>query len=152
MTPPLVDVTVVRSFSHPVERVYDAWLDRDLAARFLFATAEGTLLHAEMDGRRGGTFRFTERRRRPDGTTWDADHVGVIVRAVRPSTIVLSFSAGEAVVTYDAATATTVEITLSPEGEGTRLVLRHRGVPIAHEERAASGWTGIVEGLAGALG
>lgn len=151
MKKPPIDVVVSRSFAHPITRVYDAWLTSDIAARFLFATEGGTLLHAEIDGREGGTFRFTERRTRDDGTTWDADHTGVVLRAVRPHTIVLSFCAGIAPVTYRADEATTISITLAAEGNGTHLVLRHEGVPIEHGAKAERGWTLIVDGLERAL-
>ncbi len=151
--PSKVDVTITRTFSHSPERVFDAWLTKDVARKFLFATNGGVSLHAEMHGHAGGAFRFTERRTKDDGSTWDADHVGFVVEVERPRRIVLSFCAGHAPCTYEPSSATRVQIdvVVTVDG-GASLTLFHQGVPLEHEERAANGWNLVVANLAHALG
>lgn len=151
--PSKVDVAVTRTFSHSPERVFDAWLTKDVARKFLFATKGGVSLHAEMHGHAGGAFRFTERRTKDDGSTWDADHVGFVVEVERPRRIVLSFCAGHAPCTYEPSSATRIQIDVVPTVDGgASLTLFHHGVPLEHEERAANGWNLIVANLAHALG
>jgi uncharacterized protein YndB with AHSA1/START domain len=43
--------------------------------------------------------------------------------------------------------STTVEITLRPEAEGTRLSLRHRGIPAAQRAMQAGGWDHLLARL-----
>ena len=43
------------------ERVFNAWLDPDVARQWLFATATRPLAHVAIDARAGGSFRFVER-------------------------------------------------------------------------------------------
>jgi uncharacterized protein YndB with AHSA1/START domain len=57
-----VSVRVTRRFSTSPERVFDAWLDPATASRWLFTTATGQMVRAEVDPRVGGPFAFTERR------------------------------------------------------------------------------------------
>ena len=43
--------------------------------------------------------------------------------------------------------STTVEITLQPEAEGTRLSLRHRGIPVEQRALQAAGWDHLLARL-----
>ena len=43
--------------------------------------------------------------------------------------------------------STTVEITLHPEAEGTRLSLRHRGIPAQQSALQAAGWDHLLARL-----
>lgn len=61
-TPEGADLTVTRSIDAPAERVYDAWLDPNLARKFLFATEGGSIIRAEIDPKVGGRFTMTDRR------------------------------------------------------------------------------------------
>ena len=61
-----VSVCVTRRFSASPERVFDAWLDPDTAGRWLFTTATGQMVRAEVDPRVGSSFTFTERRNGED--------------------------------------------------------------------------------------
>ena len=49
-------VRVTRRFNASAERVFDAWLDANRAATFLFATAAGRMVRADIDARVGGSF------------------------------------------------------------------------------------------------
>jgi uncharacterized protein YndB with AHSA1/START domain len=44
-----------------------------------------------------------------------------------------------------------VDVTLTPDGGGTRLRLEHRDLPVAAIESHAGGWTGMLERLAAAV-
>ena len=68
----LVSVRVSRHFPVSAERVFDAWIDPAVAARWLFATDGGRIVRAEVDARVGGAFAFVDRR---DGA--DVAHTGI---------------------------------------------------------------------------
>jgi uncharacterized protein YndB with AHSA1/START domain len=44
-----------------------------------------------------------------------------------------------------------VEVTLTPEGAGTRLRLEHHAVPPSERPSHEDGWTGMLDRLAGAV-
>ena len=48
-------------FDAQPQRVFDAWLDPPLAARWLFATASRPIARVDIDARVGGRFRFVDR-------------------------------------------------------------------------------------------
>lgn len=133
-----VVLTVRRRFGAPAERVFDAWLDPKLAARFLFATPDGEMERVEIDPRVGGFFRIEERR--GDAV---AEHFGAFVEIDRPRRLVFTFA------TDRAAEPTRVTIEIARDGEGCELVLTHEMSPdwSDHADRARAGWTMILEGL-----
>ncbi|GII81937.1 hypothetical protein Sru01_69190 [Sphaerisporangium rufum] len=45
--------------------------------------------------------------------------------------------------------ASRVEVTLTPDGDGTELTLRHSGLPIVLEEETGDGWAHLLHRLAG---
>ena len=53
----MAELTVTRRFDQPPEKVFDAWLNPDVARRFLFTTADSQVVVCEIDGRVGGRFR-----------------------------------------------------------------------------------------------
>jgi uncharacterized protein YndB with AHSA1/START domain len=87
-------VRVTHRYNVPVERVFDAWLTPALAARFLFATRTGNVLHCEIDARVGGSFTVTDRRPVADGdeSFFDAQHRGDYIEISRPHRLVFDFS------------------------------------------------------------
>jgi uncharacterized protein YndB with AHSA1/START domain len=138
-TPVLVRVT--RRFSASAERVFDAWLDSERAGRWLFATPTGHMVRVEIDARVGGSFRFIDRR---DGR--DIEHVGQYLEIDRPRRLVFTLS----VPTHSTLTSR-IEIDIEPRDTGCELTLTQEQVPgdIAHQ--VDSGWTAIVDHLAGTL-
>ncbi len=134
---PSTTVRVTRQFSASAERVYDAWLDPEMAKRFLFATARGEMVRAEIDARVGGSFVFTDRR---DGE--DIEHVGTYVELDRPRRIVFDFS-----VPRFSAQSTRIAIDIAPLASGCTLTLTHEGVLPEFKERTEHGWSTIVNGL-----
>jgi len=89
-----VTVRVTHRYNVPVERVFDAWLSPSQAARFLFATRTGNILHCEIDAAVGGHFTVTDRRPVADGdeSFFDAEHRGTYIEIDRPSRLVFDFA------------------------------------------------------------
>ena len=110
-----VTVRISRQLSAPLECVFDAWFDPLTAGSFLFATAPGEVVRAEIDARIGGRFRFV---RRENGT--EVERYGQYISIDRPH--LLAFTFGD--------TARTpmddwVFIELASVGLGSLLVLTH---------------------------
>jgi uncharacterized protein YndB with AHSA1/START domain len=80
-------IVVTHRYAASPARVFDAFLDVQIARRFLFATATGEMITAEIDPRVGGRFTFTERR--PD--MGDVRHVGEYLEIDRPRRLVFAF-------------------------------------------------------------
>ncbi|HXE51082.1 MAG TPA: SRPBCC domain-containing protein [Ramlibacter sp.] len=79
-------VRVTHRYNVSAPRVFDAWLTPVLAARFLFVTRTGIILHCEIDPQIGGSFIVTDRRPVTDGeeSVFEARHRGVYVEIDRP--------------------------------------------------------------------
>lgn len=137
-----IQVRVTHRFQASAERVFDAWLDAEGAARWMFATPTGEMVRAEIDPRVGGTFRFVDRR---DGE--DVDHTGEYLEIDRPRRLVFTFS-------VDGSEADRVTLEIAPLESGCELTLTHEMSPAWAEyaERAKEGWSTMLEGLADALG
>src|SRR5258708_29629774 len=87
---------------------------------------------AELDGRPGG-------RLRRDGTGRSDVALGTYLEVDPPRRVVFTFGwEGNDVVPPG---SSTVEVTLSAEGEGTRVRLVHRGLPAARRSHSAAGWS-----------
>ncbi|HXD43309.1 MAG TPA: SRPBCC domain-containing protein [Ramlibacter sp.] len=83
-------VRVTHRYNVSSLRVFDAWLTPTLAARFLFATRTGNILHCEIDPQIGGGFLVTDRRPVTDGdeSVFEARHRGVYIEIDRPGRLV----------------------------------------------------------------
>ena len=139
----MADFTVTKSFRHPPERVFDAWLDPAVARRFLFATPTGEMIRAECDARVGGKFVFVDRR--PD--MGDVLHTGEYLEIDRPRRLVFTFG----VPAYNP-DLTRVEVDITPNAQGCEVRLTQRGTPDEWVERSTQGWTMILGALEAALG
>ncbi len=139
--PTAATVRVTRRFAASPERVFDAWLDPAKAGRFLFATAGGKMVRAEIDARVGGRYVFVDRR---DGD--DVEHTGEYLEIDRPRRLVFTL-----VVPKFSSIATRVTIDIVPAGRGCELTLTHEGVLPDYAERTGSGWTTILSNLASVI-
>jgi uncharacterized protein YndB with AHSA1/START domain len=137
-----VTVRVTCRFDAPPERVFDAWLDPKIAAKFLFATPSGRMVRAEIDARVGGKFAFVDRR---DGE--DIEHVGDYLDIDRPRRLAFTFA-----VPKFSSQSTSVSIDIVPDDAGCAVTLTHAGVLPDYASRTEEGWTRILDGLAAALG
>jgi len=147
MTSP-VTVRVTHRYNVSSERVFDAWLNPALAARFLFATRTGNILHCEIDPQIGGSFTVTDRRPVADGeeSFFVAEHRGVYVEIDRPSRLVFDLTVGPV------DTPTRVAIDIVPLGANMcDLVLTHdlgnSETARANEQRTRQGWMNMLKQL-----
>lgn len=135
-----IRLELTRRFAWPATRVFDAWLDPQVARRFLFATATGEMVRAEIDPRVGGGFVFVDRR---DGE--DVEHTGKYLEIDRPRRLVFTFG-----VPKYGPEVSTVEITIIPDGpDACVLTLRHElsAENAPWRERTEAGWAMILVGL-----
>lgn len=124
------------------EVAFDAWLDAESAAQWLFATPGGVMERVRIEPRVGGGFEIVERR-----GEHLVEHVGTYVMIDRPRRIVFDFAADRE------AAPTRVTVTFEACSDGCTVTLSHLLDPqwIAHRERIDAGWTGILAALERAL-
>ena len=143
--PSNIVVKVSRQMPFSAERVFDAWLDAKFAAKWLFATATGQMVRAEIDPRVGGRFTFVDRR---DGE--DVEHTGEYLEIQRPTRIVFTFGVPKYSPEFDRVT-----VTIAPKGPSAcELTVTNEMKPELGEwaRGTESGWASIVENLAATLG
>lgn len=137
-----VTVRVTHRYNVPIERVFDAWLTPSQAARFLFATRTGNVLHCEIDPAIGGGFVVTDRRPVADGdeSFFEAQHRGTYIEIDRPNRLAFDFTVEPHM---DAPTRVTIDFV--PMGVSIcEVVLTHElGAgpdASANEKRTEQGW------------
>ncbi len=131
-------VTVTRRFSVSPERVFDAFLDPAIAAKFMFATPTGEMVRVDIEARVGGAYTFVDRR--------DGEDIEHILELNRPHRLVFQF----AVPKYDP-TNSTVALDIVADGTSSLLTLTHEGVDDAYLEQTGKGWTMILGTAAASL-
>jgi uncharacterized protein YndB with AHSA1/START domain len=129
-------------YGAPAARVFDAWIDPSIAARWLFATATCAHSTASIDARVGGAFRFESRQR--DATVV---HRGEYRELVRDRRLVFLLALGG-----EPAVITSVQVDIAPRQRGCLLRLAHAGVPAAQSGRIGCRWAGVLHGLGCVLG
>lgn len=102
---------------------------------------------ATLDPRPGGT--CLQRHRGDDGKLYSMR--GEFVEVSPPSRVVFTWGFEEESVGVPPG-ASTVEVTLTPEGDGTLLRLVHRDLPTGEVDSHSEGWTEMLERLARAAG
>jgi uncharacterized protein YndB with AHSA1/START domain len=133
-------LVVRRVLPAPRERVFAAWLDPALMARWM-CPGDTRSATVELDARVGGAFRIVMHHGRGDG-----DHRGEYLVIEPPARLSFTwFSAN----TEFRPTVVTVE--LFERGAGTELVLTHRDLPPAQRDAHQRGWGDIVAQLEAAL-
>jgi uncharacterized protein YndB with AHSA1/START domain len=130
-------VRVTSSFSPSPDRVFDAWLDRKIAGKWLFATASRPMTRVAIDARVGGSFCFGERR---DGE--DIEHTGEYIEIVPPRRLVFTLSLENhphvitRVIVEDRSAEDRVRAHPDPRRRATGLREPHRGPLDWHPVRA----------------
>ena len=133
-----VEVRVRQRFSVPAERVFNAWLDPEVAGRWLFATASHSMSNVTLDARTGSSFCFQD----GDGVA----HTGQYIEIVRPRRLVFALSEEKR-----PRDMTRVCVEIVPLDEGCELTLVHERVLPDNANRTEGRWTGMFYGLAGLL-
>ena len=146
---PNVTVRVTHRYNVAIDKVFDAWLSPAQAARFLFATRTGNILHCDINPVVGGGFVVTDRRPVGDGdeSFFDAEHRGTYVEIDRPKRLVFDL-----VVEPYTAAPTRVTLDFLPMGISVSdVVLTHElgdsDDARANQKRTEQGWTRMLEHL-----
>lgn len=136
----------VQTFKVPPQRVYDAILDPDMIARFMFGPLlrEETILHIRNEPRIGGAFSYKVRR----GDT-EIDHVGAFLELDRPRRI--AFTWGIVGESADEPSTVTIDITPTTDGCSVRLVHEMDEEWADFADRARGAWEKMLGVLAGLL-
>ena len=130
-------IRVSSEFEASPEEVFDAWLDPEIAGKWLFATAMRPAARVAIDARVGGEFHFVEGY---GGGRFN--HVGVYLVIDRPRRRVFTLAGEERSREH---MQVSVEITqLDP---GCVLTLAHQNVPPDRASRVETRWTGMLYGL-----
>jgi uncharacterized protein YndB with AHSA1/START domain len=137
----LRSIRVFRRFGASAQRVFDAWLDPDVARRWLFATALHPIERVKIDARPKGSFRFVERRNREA-----VQYTGSYLKVVPPRHLAFTLSMKDI-----PRAVTRVSVEFVPLETGCKLVLTHEKLPPNHADRTEARWTGILYGLAETL-
>lgn len=137
-----LSIVVRRHFEVPAIQVFDAWLDPEIAAKWLFATPAGEMIHADIDPQVGGEFCFIDRR-----GDEDIEHLGEYLEIDRPRRLAFLFTVNKS----DDVSRVAVDIVAA--GRGCDLTLTHAMDPKWAEfaDRTKSGWEMVLDGLATAL-
>ena len=129
-------LVVRRVLRVPRERVFAAWLDPALMARWM-CPGDTRSATVELDPRVGGAFRIVMHHGRGD-----ADHRGEYLIIEPPAR--LSFTWISAATEFR---PTVVTVELFASGSGTEVVLTHRRLPPARMDSHRKGWTDILRKL-----
>jgi uncharacterized protein YndB with AHSA1/START domain len=134
-----VSLQVSRRFNATAEQVFDAWLDAGALGKWLFKTPDGEMVRAEVDARIGGGFIIVEKR----GDIL-AEHFGTYLAIDRPHRLAFHFTTDKS----EKPSLVTIEIV--PTTGGCELTLTHDMDKKWADfvDRAKSGWSGILDGLA----
>jgi uncharacterized protein YndB with AHSA1/START domain len=123
----------VQRFKASPERVYDAILDKDMIAQFMFGALlrEEDILHINLDPKIGGEFSYKVRR----GSD-EIDHIGRFLELERPKRIAFTWS-----IAPDT-DGSTVTIDIAPTPEGCTATLTHKMAPEWADfvDRARGAW------------
>ena len=130
-----------RRFDASPERVFDAWLDPAIAAKWLFTTPGSESHSTEIDARVGGAWTIVDRR---DGVDYRA--LGEYLQIDRPRRLVFTFGMPQF---SDSLNRVTVELT--PDGQGALLTLTQEGLPPGTESALEEGWRAMFDQMACAL-
>jgi uncharacterized protein YndB with AHSA1/START domain/DNA-binding transcriptional ArsR family regulator len=134
-------LTVTRTINAPPQRVFDAWLDPEMLARFMRPGPDMTVPKVQTDAVEGGRFLVVMR-----AGDIDMPHSGTYLKIERHSH--LAFSWESAMSTDDS----TVSLDFKDLGGATELTLTHvTFVDQQARDNHAAGWGAILGALAAAL-
>lgn len=136
---------VTRRFHATAERVFDAWMNREMLDQWLLGPAvrDEEIVHLALTPRVGGSFSFLVER---DGE--DIEYVGKYLEIARPRRLVFTW----VVTTEEVGSRVLVEIT--PGETGCEVTVTQELHPTRAEEvgRTEESWSKMLDALAVALG
>ena len=139
-----IRAVVTRRFHAPAERVFDAWLNREMLGRWMFGPAirDEEIVHLSLTPHVGGSFSFLVQRGGED-----IEHLGKYLEIERPTRLVFTWI----VATETVGSRVTVEVT--PGQSGCELTLTHELHPSWAEfvGRTEQSWGKMLDVLAIAL-
>lgn len=146
MISPLSRVEVRRRLAAPCAKVFAAFVDPALVARWLRPSPEVGLRVLHYDFREGGSYRFAY-----DVTAEHTVHIGGTYREISPPRRIV-FSWLIEPPDEHAGIESQVTVTLTPSGDATELVIHHDHLGRADAEaRHAEGWSGALDNLSALL-
>jgi uncharacterized protein YndB with AHSA1/START domain len=130
-------VRVTRRFRASPERVFDAWLDPEIAGKWLFATASRPMTCVTLDARVGGSFCFVDRQNGEE-----VARTGKYIEIVRQRRLVftLRMENRPRVTAHVAVEIVTLKT-------GCELIVTHENVPPHCAVDTKNRWAGILYGL-----
>ncbi|MBV7379760.1 SRPBCC family protein [Maritimibacter dapengensis] len=136
-----LSLTVDRIIKAPQERVFNAWLDPEMLARFIIPGPGMTVPHAASDAREGGRFEIVMK-----AGDDEIPHAGEY-REIKPhERIVFTWESPFSV------EDSTVTLTFDPVEGGTRVTLTHVRFPDKESrDNHEGGWNAILEALDGVM-
>ena len=128
-------IRLTRRYRAAPEQIFHAWLDPDIAASWLFATASRPMARVAIDARVAGAFRFADER---GGDV--IEFRGEYTEIAPHHRLAFTLSAPHDAVTH-------VIVDIEPRRGGCAVTLTHEGVPPACTRETRARWTGILYGL-----
>src|SRR5687767_6344117 len=105
---------ITQRFNESADRVFDAWVDPDIARRWLFATASRPVARARIDARAGRSCSLEDS---------DAVWTGRYLEVARPRRLVFAYAA------RGRASQARINVDIVPLAKGCKLTLTHEGAP-----------------------
>jgi uncharacterized protein YndB with AHSA1/START domain len=130
-------IRVTRRYSASPERVFHAWLDPEIAGRWLFATATCPLAHVDIHARVAGSFCFVYRRY-GERITYSGEYTEIVPHRRLGFTLATD---------HHADIVTRVAVEVAPRKKGSALTLIHDDVPPDNASQTKGRWIGILHGL-----
>lgn len=136
-TPALRALRMTRRFDAPPARVFDAWTDPQLAARWLFTGPDSEAHTTSFDLRVGGNWEIVDRR---GGADYRA--IGEYLEIDAPRRLVFTFGMPQFAPGFS---KVTVEI--AADGAGAVMTMIHADVPADSVAGLEQGWSQMFTGL-----
>lgn len=135
--PETLSTTVEHRFSAAPARVFDAWLNPEMLARFMTPGPGMTVPKAETDPREGGRFDIVMK-----AGDDEIPHAGTYREISRHDRLVFTWESPFSI------PDSTVTLTFTPDGDGTHLTLLHERFPSEESrDNHQGGWTAILARL-----